>query len=247
MNKIHLEEILLYNYCPMAYKFKYIDKVSDNSINIEEEYNKAFKKTIYGFLVSSQDSNPDFSTIKNIWGRLWIKQKKIIELIYEKPKSWRDTHNEKRKLGIYSLKNFYDYYSKTPSFPILFNKEYECNIDDIILVGNFDIIREVDSKIQIINIKSSSRHFNSIHIDKDIETTAMIYAFRELFKIKEDDVLIYNAEKSKRRHTARSDKDFKMLEDVIVGIKKCIDQNIFYSCPNYKCHNCSYKIKCLNS
>lgn len=246
-DKISIQEILDYGFCSMYYKFKYIDKLSDANANIDFEYNEAIKNTIYGFLSACQCGDPGFTVIKNIWGRIWIKQKKVIDLIYEKPKSWRDSHNEKRKLGIYSLDNFYNFIIKEPNIPIVYNHDYEVSLNDITLIGKFEIIREVNKSIQLILIKNSTRNFNEIHLARDLEVTATSFAFRNIFEATEDSILLFNSEKGNFKKTIRTDNDYEILYNSVSNILKAINNDIYFACPSSKCFNCLYRKLCINS
>lgn len=243
--EISINEVLDYGFCSMYYKYKYIDNLSDNNININKEYNEAIKKTIYGFLSSLQDNDLSFNTIKHIWGRIWIKQKDVINLIYQKPKTWRDSHNEKRKLGIYSLNNFYEFITKESNIPLIYNQPYNIKIGDISLMGEFEIIREINKSTQIIIIKNSNRNFNNIHLEKDLEVTATSLAFRKTFDTVEDDIVIFNSEKGNFKHTIRDEDDYKLLYNTVKKILVCINNNIFFACPNERCYNCLYRKICL--
>lgn len=242
---VSIYEVLSYGYCPMLYKHLYVDNILRKNITLDNEYNDAIKKSIYGYLIASLDGNPNFSHIKSSWGRIWIKDKKTIEYLYSNPSSWRDTHNEKRKLGISCLKSFYDFYNDKPFYPVFMNKEYSINIGSVKLIGTFDVVLEYNDKIYILCFKTSDKNFNSININKDLEITAMSYAFKKLFGTKENEIIIFNTNKGNYTYTKRNNKDYELFEESILNIYKSIYNNIFYISPNQKCNKCSCKNICM--
>ena len=243
-NKIDIEEVITYSYCPMLYKYIYIDKKVDKKTTIQREFEYSFKKTVFGFLASCADNDTTFNSIKIIWGRIWIKKKKTIEYIYSDPKSWRNTHNEFRKTGISTLKSFYDYFVLTSMFPILFNKKYNVNVGNITLTGRFDVICEIDKQIKILSIKANSKKADYLVISKDMNVTAMSYAFNEIFNIKEDCILIFNSQKGNVTETTRDEKEYTQLKNTVTSVYKCIHNNIFYMCVDDRCNHCSCKKIC---
>lgn len=248
---INIKEITDYCYCPMLYKYKYIDKLEKKYTTVLDQYDDCMHKCIYNFFTQATFNNVSISSLKTSFSSYWIKSKSLTSIIYSEPTSWRDTHNEKRKDGIEAIVKFYNHFKDNIGIPLIINKPYKVNITpNLYLEGSFKIVREITTKdnkkeIEILNILSTVKAQNDMILKKDITTTAISYAFRKLFGIEEDNIKFFNINKGKLYTTTRNNEDYNMLIDTVIKVYKCINNNIFYICPTSKCLNCAYKSLCI--
>lgn len=234
----------------MYYKYRYVDNIDVNVISILDKYDIDMHKSIYLYFIKVQNGDiVNIDTLKRSWGRLWLGNKTIYDIMYQEPSSWRNTKNEKRKKGIESIVHIYNYYSKNIGCPIVINKKYKIKINKAItLTGNFEIIRELNDNIEIIHFKTGDKLHDSFCVNNDLELTAASYAFRKLFGTKENAIIYHGIDKHKIKTTTRNENSYKILLNTIVNVCKCIYNNIFYICPEEdKCYNCVYKNHCIKN
>jgi hypothetical protein len=234
----------------MYYKFKYeLPELKSDVINVLEKYDRDMHKTIYSFFAAVQNHEMvSLGAMKRTFGTLWIGNKDSASMLYAEPSSWRDTHNERRKRGINTVINVFNAFKDNPGFPIVINKPYSIKLSNTItLTGTWEIVREVDNKIQLIDFKVEDKLHNRIHIDKDIEITAACMAFDKIFDTKIDSVVYYGLDKNKAHVTNRNEDDFKVLTHTVTCVAKAIHNKLFYACPSNKCYSCMYKSVCSKS
>lgn len=245
--KIDISEIIDYCFCPMLYKFRYKDThLKTKYINTIEKYDVDMHKVVYSFFSLIQAKEPvSIEMLKRTWGSLWLGNKTKHEIAFSEPSTWRDTHNEKRKDGLKAILKFFDKFSLKPGWPIAVNKKYEVEIaKNLILTGTWEVIREVDGHIEIIDFKVDDKLHNKISIEKDLSVTAASYAFRKSFGTKEDALSYYGLSKGKKHNTGRTTDDYKMLVHTVKCVAIAVKNNLFYACPDSKCFSCPYKHMC---
>lgn len=250
---INIQEVLDYAYCPMMYKYKYIDNLGDRYKTELEKYDICMHKCIYNFFTQAQFNKISIANLKASFASNWIKTNSITNIIYSEPSSWRDTENEKRKQGIEAIIKFYNLIKDNVGIPLVINKDYKVQMTSkIYLTGTFEVIREVankkgDKNIEILSIISDGKFYNDMCLEKDLKVSAASYAFRKTFETREDIIKFYSIDKSKMYNTNRNKEDYKMLLNTVVNVCKCIHNEIFYICPTKKCHKCAYKKLCLKT
>lgn len=245
---VNAKEVLDFAHCPMMYKYKYKSKSPTMYLNLLEKYDQDIHKFMYAYHSHLQNDDPiDSSTVKRIWGTLWIGAKNKQQLIFSQTGDKRDTFNEKRKLGISTLITYHNRGNKIIGSPILVNHEYKIQIDKgLYLQGNFELIQQLNNKVQLINFKSDTRNLTKDLYNKELETTIMSYAFRETFQDKEDMLIVYAVDKNRAYQTYRTQSDFNLLKYSIKNIALSIKNNLFYAAPSSKCVSCIYRDICDN-
>lgn len=248
---IDIKEVIDYCQCPMLYKLKYCSpELKTKYINILEKYDHDIHKTIYSFFASIQENrSTSIGVLTHIWGKLWIGNKSMHDIIYADTTSWRDTQNERRKKGISTILNIFNMYKNSPGLPLVINKQYKVPITKSInLTGTWEIIRETQSDntkvIEIIDYRVDDKFHNKINLHHDLEMSAASYAFREIFITNEDRIIYYGLEKNKIQHTSRDKDDYEILKHTVKCVATAIHNKLFYACPDSRCYSCSYKGVC---
>lgn len=251
-NKIYISigEVIDYCHCPMLYKFKHIDSLDKQYSTVLDQYKTCMQKCIYNFFTQAKFDDISISNLKTSFGSYWIKSKSLKNIIYSEPVSWRNTHNEKRKDGINIIVKFYNQFKHNVGLPIIINKPYKAKItNNLFLEGNFEVIREIttgeEKHIDILNIVSAGKTNTELLLEKDLITTSSVYAFRQLFNVKEDSISFFNIDKGKVSKSYRDESDFDILTNTVINVYRCINNNVFYMCPTKKCLNCAYKTLCV--
>lgn len=249
LNKISVDEVLDYNYCPMYYKLKYDNPETENII---EAYNRIIRKCFSSYLnLLKGSSSVDVGYLTKLWGKYWIKDKCMVKLIARPSSNIRDTHDTLRKTGIDTLISFHNLIKIGSQYPILINKQYSVNITpNIVLTGNWEYIRElrIDNEntiFQIIKFNHKKDKFQTLmQMRHDIELTAAAYAFENIFTAPQHQVVYANIYKEKMIPSYRDENDYRMLKQTVIDTVKCIKNNIYPISPDIKCYHCSYRNQC---
>jgi hypothetical protein len=244
--EISVKELITYALCPMAYKFKYVDNIETMYLNLVEKYEDDIHKFMYAYHSHIQNNDSvGADTVKRIWGSLWIGEKNKQDLIFMSTGDNRDTWNKRRKQGIENLMTYHNKGPKIIGVPVLINYGFKVPVHkDIYLTGNFELVQQLNKRVQLINFKADSKRLTKDIINKELETTAMAYAFRESFSESEDDLIVYYVDKNKINHTKRIKNDFDILKYSALNIAISIKNKLFYMSPNDKCISCIYKANC---
>lgn len=244
---LSINEILDYIKCPMYYKYKYQDKAKTLQQNLLEKYDEDIHKSLYAYYSAiNNDELVDASTIKRVWGSLWIGRKNKTDLLFTDTGTWRDTFNTKRHQGTNDLLEYHLQNKYSIGMPILINHSYEINIaKNLKITGSIELVREdIKGELELINFKPDSRHLTQESISKDLETSAMILAMKELFGDVDFKTSVYLIDKKKNLLLNKSNESLKQAKSSILNIARAIGSKVFYINPGEKCNSCIYRDIC---
>lgn len=250
--QISIGEIMDYSKCPMYHFLKHKKKISTDKIDIIEKYEEDILKVIYYSYYKLQENDPiRTEDIKAMWGRLWIKDKRRNNIVFTDSYMHKDTYNTKRVKGLESLLKFKDFLANDIGYPILINQEYKIKIDNIILSGKFDIVREVINSNEEKEIQTcmfiSDRDVPKLTQKYDLKFHCDALAIQGMVdeKLKMSHMIHY-FEKSKtivKKHCL-------MNNDVFIHqvktISNLIKNNIYYMSVTDNCQKCMYSELCAN-
>lgn len=249
--KLDIKDVLDFSWCPKYYELK---NKNPNERNLKEAYDIALHKCFYQYLLALQNDTLDgLKTLKYRWGKEWVKQKTNSELICTPSAVKRDTYDAKRKAGIDAIITF-DKLMSTPQFPILVNREYSIQIDDVILTGTWEYIREIEidgrKVIQLMKFRTENNRFQVVgQMSHDLELTAAALAFSKAFNQNnlEFQLVYVDIYKKKMMVSYRTSKDFELLKETVTSVAKCIKNDIKCISPDKRCYHCEYRDVCTAS
>ena len=247
--KLHLQQVLDYVHCPMFYRFRYRSAHAKSPyLDMRTKYEEDIHKFMYAYHSHLQNGDAvDASTVKRIWGSLWIGEKNKQDLIFTDTGDKRDTWNNKRKQGIENLITYHLRGKYNIGTPVLVNHEFTVEIrPGVELTGSFELIQELQGKVELINFFADTKKMTNTLLGKDLEITAQAYAFRKIFGTKEDRIIAYYVDKNQRKQTIRTKDDEEIFLDSVYNIAVAIKNDLFYIAPSTKCISCVYKEKCDN-
>lgn len=247
--KLHLDQIQDFLHCPMFYRFRYKEEGTKTPyLDLYEKYDSDIKKFMHAYHAHLQNGDAvDAATVKRIWGSLWIGEKNKQDLIFMETGDKRDTWNEKRKQGIENLIGYHIKGPKNIGTPILVNHEFEIEVSkNVFLTGVFDLIQELNGKVELVTYLPDSKKITSGMLRKDMIVTALSYAFKKTFGDKQDETVVYLVDKNRRVLTKRTEEDYKIFQESVKNIAISIRNDIFYINPNPGCISCLYKENCSN-
>lgn len=246
---IDIEDIINYSSCPMYYKFniKIKDDVKDTNILFDE----IIHSSLYSFLKLCK-SNNKLLTLGKL-NQIFINKcggtdVKFEDIISNEP-VWGDELDEKRKLDLLSLNNFYKILKRQNLKILAVDNPYKIKItNDITIKGTIDLVLQYTNKhrtyIRLIDFKTNSKTNYKEYAHRDFSLTCSAFAFEKMYDQKIDDCILYGVNKSKIFYTTRDKENYKSSFKDIINISKLIKNNIYYKCPSEICNNCKYNLLC---
>ena len=246
MQKISINEIIDYSFCPMLYILKYkTPEYKNKAINLLEKYDSDIHKVIYKALNQVQNNQQiNLKDIKTNWGKEWIKDKRKANIVFGETLLTKDTYNVKRRKGLDLLMNFYYRFSSEQFTPLIINQEYKIQINkNLTLTNRIELVREMeDGTIQLITFKCDD--YNSTSKLNDLKVMADYYICKSLFKTKKIKHYVYNLNKDTFYENNATKKMINFFKCNIINIYKSIYNKLYYLNSGTHCYNCVYKKVC---
>jgi len=227
--------------CPALYKFKHRDNISLRELIGRDYLNNILIKTIYYFYntILDEDRIPKEKEIIDVWSDLYVMKEK--QLIFKNPTMRKEQLNYAREY----LKKFYLKHKYNPGIPIGIDIRYDINIGNHkITNGKLQLIRIKDDKTQLVFFDNGRYIPDDFRRDNDIRFSLMAYAYRNIFKIKEEEFLYTHSRKAKEINVFRNQADFKKMINALDSIGKAIENNLFWQRISYLCKSCPYNEIC---
>ena len=244
---LDIKEIMDYCYCPKLYKLR-SDK---DKPTLLEKYNQALYNVYFTYLRAFQNNTlvRTFEYLKDEWAKEWITDNDLHSITIKPVNVNRDIYSVRRVTGFDAICNF-DKLLKGDQFPIVIDEPYEVNIEGVTVTGTWHYIRElhngINKRIQLIKILPDNNRFinASVIAKKDIEITAMAYAFKQTFK-NDFDIVIIDPHRNSIKRTTRTEEDYNILKDTVVSCALSNKHNLNCYSPDVKCWSCDYRNHCL--
>lgn len=237
-------EILDFMNCPLKYKFKHINKVETKEKSARETFSETLHKTIQYFynVIKDEQKIPSNAELRDYWGDLWLNDLDTEKILY-------NTTNEKSRLtrkGYSYLQTFYQNHKYNPGIPIGVNVDYAINLGNYSISGNIELIRVKDGKVQLVYFSTSQYKPSEFQILNDISYTLTSYAYRQMFKEKENELICYHLATGKEIILYRNHKDVEKVLTTIDNIYNTIKDNRYWQRMSYLCSQCPYQDYCTN-
>lgn len=244
MVELSFNEITDFINCPLYYKFKYIDKLRAKNKGIKDFFKKTIHKTIHYFfnIIKDEKRIPSDTELRNYWGDLWFADLDTEKIIY-------GNSSEKSRLtkkGYELLQKFYRSQKGNPGIPVDINLKYNINFNKYNILGNIELIREINNKIQVVYFSTATYALDEFRQKNDVGYTLSVYAFREIFKRKEDQLVSFHLKTCKEIYLHRDRKNIEKVLSSINNIYKIIENDLWYWRDSYLCKQCEYQEHCIN-
>lgn len=242
---ININDIINYSVCPMRYKLSSSDNLDEYTI-IENKYSNVIKKCIYSYFYTIQNNETaGFNNLKKTFGSLWIGNKTLNDILFCEPSSWRDLNEQKRKKGLNALYDLNSIFKDLNKKPILIDYKYSVKLSkNINISGTFDLVlkNENSTDLYIFNISDTINDYE--YLQRNYKVHLAYYSFSKIFNEKLDNIYVYCFNKGKLFKVDLKKINIEEFKKNIIGIVKCLYNNIYYKSPSANCSKCYYKNSC---
>lgn len=251
-NEINLSEIIDYANCPMIHYFKWVNGIPSDQIALHDRYATDFRNVIYYCYTKIQDKEPiRIEDIKQMWGKVWVLDKRKSSIIFSDTGIGKDTYNIKRVEGLTNLLSYREHLLENKCYPIIINYPYVINIDGIKIKGNIDIVKEVElpNGEKEIYICTYLPDTYNIHLENaygfkiNVDYVALVEMLCQNHNIKKR---IYNVSRSKETIKDVDDIEEHFLKHNLKTIFNLIKNKVYFITPGIKCKHCIYRELCKN-
>ena len=246
-----IEQIKDYQCCPMLYYYNYIKQEKPSKTSTIERYAlHSLKQTFYWYFYETQDGErPTLKQLKEKFSSLFMFDRTYSETMFMDMKSRARTLETRSAKAI---SNFHEHFMNDLGVPLLINKEYSLDFDDIKVFGTIPVIRENQLKeVELISFTNdilvgvkAGRNYKT-QVQRDIDIIASSIAFKKIYNWDIDRNLAYSMF-HEDVYTCKVNGPLMLnLEKIVKQVSKAIDNNIFYPVYNDRCSTCAYRQQCL--
>lgn len=144
------------------------------------------------------------------------------------------------------LRMFYEWNAKTPQVVIAINHEFLLPYDEIVIQGQFPMIREIENEegereVELFIFGQTSKSSPEESLINESDATLVLKGFQEAFGVNPDRLKVYSIEKGLEYEVYRTEADLVKLEGTFLGFYKS-----FKNVPPYQrigAHRTSGKFK----
>ena len=239
------EQIMDYYRCPLLYKFKHELKL-DREQSDKELYNDSLQKTIMYFYYQVMNGNvPSYEALSNKWFKMASKNVYTIEDIIFRQDNTSVSNGNFRSEYVKLIKEFYEREVNKTFTPIVVDTDIRVQIGDYHVMDSLELVREIKLEnnkniIELVRFNSSIYKPISFLINHDFKLTLQAYAFRKLFKAKEDRLVMYGLKNGYITNTTRNEDEFKRLTAIINNVGNAIEEQKFHPITSRMCKQCQF-------
>ena len=243
------EQIMDYYRCPLLYNFKHVLNLKRQSE--AEFYKDSLQKTIMFFYYQVMNGNtPSLEVLNKKWYKISNNYENftIEDILFKKDRtgvSNKNFRSEQLKL----IKTFYEIETSKKFIPIVVDTDIRVQVGDYHVKDTLELVREIeleDSKkvIEVVRFNTSIYKPLPFLIRHDFKLSLQSYAFRKLFKTKEDRLVLYGLKNGYISPTTRDQEEFKRLETIINNVGDSIADKKFHPIITHQCKQCLYQDVC---
>jgi len=246
--KYSYSKISTYLQCPFSYKKQYMDKITRKltwqlalGITAADILERIYKDEII-----LKEGISDY-LLRNLIQEYWIPNQYKKEYSIDIPssiflgyKSIEEEDKQKNNLFIW----FQDYFRIYPLKRIFgIEVPFEVEFDDFILIGRIDKLDLVDSRLNIIDNKVTSKFLNDIF--ESIQLGIYFYAISKMLpRFRIDKVGYYYVKQGKETLIDSSKLEIDLIYNKIRKAIAGIRNKEFSPCDNQYCYFCDFKLEC---
>lgn len=227
----------------MKYLYYKDTKVTD----IKEEFNQEMHKIIYSYYYGAMNgNNVGLGELKRKWGTFWYKNKTKEDIMFSNSNTLRSELGVK---GVFVIDKLWEVLSEVKHAPLAVEQEYCVQVGEHYVTGTIELIREIKlskrkSSIDIVNYCLLDANPDKFVLNYDLSVTAQAYAFRNIFKRKEDSFTLYYLRKDKTYQVTRTQQHFDNFADIVNMVATSIEAELFYPKYSIECKGCNYQRNC---
>lgn len=259
-----MQQVLDYMDCPLCYDLKYVQKLAVPETVLTDNkniiYQECTREAIHYYYLEHQQGKPP--TLKAVYDKfysLWMEKTATLDQnsifsrkLEDAGKHGREERSRYITKGYETLKKFYGQNAKKKQAILAVNHPYEIILDNISIVGQFDLIREVMGtkskrrEIEIVSFQLSNRQPDGDTLERDLSLTAMEYAFRQMFQTAPDNFVLNYINRSEELKIFRELNEYKRMFAIFEGFVSSVDTVSPFPRPGAHKFYTPYKELCDN-
>lgn len=246
--QLDYEELIDYQRCPMYYKFKNVLSLS-REIPEQMMYKTKLQEVVMHFYYSILNNQPmSKETLRSKWYKEWVSDTdKTVQDVLAKTTTGKKLKNQNNSTTYKILDRIYDEQENLKPIPIIVDSDATVNINGVLFTCPIELVREIKYEespiIQIVKLYATKNSLDDFIIKSDVKTVFQVYAFRELFKTTEDQILVRNLT-GKDYIVNMSSLEFNRFKHVVNETADAIDRKKFFPIVSFQCKTCIYKDIC---
>ena len=236
-----IHQILDYMDCSLCYHLKNVKKLEPPAGTLVEDKNILYQECIqeairYYYLEHQQGKPPALKAVYDKFYSLWMDKTDTRErnsiftrTLEEGGKHGREERSRYVTKGYETLQKFYAQNARKKQAILAVNHLYEIILDDISLVGEFELIREVMGKqskrreIEIVTFQTTTRKADDDMLKRDLTLTAMHYAFYETFQTMPDNFILNYINREEELFITRDANEYKRMFSILTGFVQSVN------------------------
>lgn len=247
-----ISQLVTYLECPLCYYFQYELSIPWKSTPSAVAFGDVCHQVIETINTSLMEGNPITThDAIDLFSHSWTSKVEAENIEFKYADESADLLVKGRELvGLY-------YESFKTCIPIAVELEFRLPILDIstpLFIESHDVVGKIDAISNsgtIIEIKTAGRTPAQVDIDTNMQITLYSWAYRFLYGVPEDKIVVVNLIKTKEPqvlvlNTSRNEIMYTKLFHLIDRVLKSIQQGLWYPNPMnvWGCKSCAYVTEC---
>jgi putative RecB family exonuclease len=248
MHSISASQLNCYLGCSLQYKFRYVDKLPKPWRSAGMAFGTSIHAAIEWFHRERMAGRvPLASAAVAIFQADWYAQT-VEPLIFGK----NETKELLAEKGAEMIRVYIEAAATAP-VPSAVEERFSVALVDVetgeeIGVDLHGIIDLVESDGTVVDFKTSARAFDVVglerHLQLSIYALAVFLEKQSIPKLRIDALLKTKTPRLERYETVRSEGDLAWTAQLVAGVVRSIDQELFFPNPSWRCSECEYYGHC---
>lgn len=226
--------------CSLCYHLKYVEKVTPAAALVIDDknqiYQECMQEAIAYYYSGHMEKNPP--TLKQMYDKFytrWLEKTDnvgrnsiLTRRLEDAGRHKREENSRYVQRGYDGIQKFYRQNAQLPQSILAINHPFEVVFDEVIITGEFPVVREVMGsdkrrRIQVVNFPLSTRKPDEDVLQRDLSLTMMALGFRHTFQADPDELLLHYINRDELIPIRRSANDYSRLLSVLEAFLQSVD------------------------
>lgn len=251
---LSISQIQKFLLCPLAYKFKYVDRIETGVKSSGLVLGSAFHvaaEELHRDLIQGRTRRPAkyrelvVESLATEFGNFEIQTKD------------GETEESLRSDGIALIDLYHEYRSHEPARLVATEQRIERElvnvrtgeILDVPFVAFIDLLEESNEGIVVVDLKTAGKAYTRLAVDSDLQLSCygllmLLATGKKPCRLRIDALIKTSKPRVQRVETTRHEADYIRFWSIASGIRMAIRSGVFYPNPGWQCPTCEYATLC---